>query len=77
MLLYLVAPVSAEFQVRAMILQILSVANIFELDGTGLQHNTCQFVKLELEMKQLYHNHLFFRMLQLVTNKLKHVQEKF
>jgi len=66
MLLYLVAPVSAEFQVRAMSLQILSAANIFGPDGTGLQHNTCLFVELELEMIQLYHNHLFFRKLQLV-----------
>ena len=77
LLLYIAAPVSIGFQVCAMSLQILAAANIYGLDDKGLLHNTCLFEEPEQEMKQHDHHHLFFRMLQLVSDKLKHVREQF
>ena len=77
LLLYFAAPVSVEFQECVMNLQILAVANIFEPDGTGLQHNAYLFGVPEPGMKQLDHHHQFFRMLQLVSDKLKPVREQF
>ena len=77
LLVYFAAPVSVKFQVCAMNLQILAAANIFEPDGKGLQHNTYLSAGPEPGMKQLDHHHLFFRMLQLVSDKLKPVREQF